>query len=104
MAVPQGWESLQIWGSLRRSVLGMGATYVTKFLQGGTIFLLAGAVSSGVRLDRRRDRLPEPWSWPRQITARNLPAGHGGLRKSHGLLAELLPEVGEVKFIQEDVG
>ena len=82
----------------------MASTYVTKFLQGGTIYLLAGGLSSGVRLNRRRDRLPEPWSWPRQITARNLPASHGALRKSHGLLAELLPEVGEVKFIQEDVG
>jgi hypothetical protein len=28
----------------------------------------------------------------------------GALRKSHGLLADFLPEVGEVKFIQEDVG
>jgi len=51
MAAPQGWESLQIWGSLRRSVLGMASTYVTKFLQGGTIFLLAAGLSSGVRLD-----------------------------------------------------
>jgi hypothetical protein len=29
----------------------MASAYVTKFLQGGTIFLLAGGLSSGVRLD-----------------------------------------------------
>lgn len=102
--MPQGLGEFVGLGGLRSSVLGVGSTQVTKFLQMGSKLLLAGALSSGVRLDRRRDRLPEPWSWPRQITARNLPAGHGALRKSHGLLAELLPEVGEVKFIQEDVG
>lgn len=28
-----------------------------------------------------------------KMNARNLPGGHGALRKSHGLLAEILPEV-----------
>jgi hypothetical protein len=39
-----------------------------------------------------------------QTKRSQLPCGQDALRKSHGLLAELLPEVGEVKFIQEDVG
>src|SRR5271165_4449802 len=56
MAVPQVLRATEAechgcWESLRSSVLGVASTQVTKFLQGGTIFLLAGGLSSGVRLD-----------------------------------------------------
>jgi len=54
MAVPEGLG--EFVGLSTRS----GSAQVTKFLQGGARFLLAGGLSSGVKLDRRRDRLPSP--------------------------------------------
>ena len=47
----QEWLCHRGWESLLSSVLGVAPAQVTKFLQGGTIFLLAGGLSSGVRLD-----------------------------------------------------
>jgi len=88
---------------VKGSVLGAASSQVTKFLQVATIFLLAGDISSGVRL--------EPPSRPptgARVLAKTktlaICLAVKAPRGSHGLLADFLPEVGEVKFIQEDVG
>ena len=103
----RGWESLANWESLRSSVTrnGLGPGYKV-FARPDDIFAgrrypIGRKVETAVETAHR-----SPGPGPDK-DARNLPCGQtdtGALGKSHGLLAELLPEVGAVKFIQEDVG